>query len=91
MRKGKQRSALAIIVLIAVMGIFFVLTELGKLQESAAQLYCEQEQQYMEQFEYNYAMPEVDKLTKDWKAKAEIETNDKVLDAIEPTIIKNNN
>ena len=48
MRKGKQRSALAIIVLIAVMGIFFVLTELGKLQESAAQLYCEQEQQYIE-------------------------------------------
>lgn len=50
----------------------------------------EQEQQYMEQFEYNYAMPEMDNMTKQWKAKAEIEINDKVLKAIEPTIINNN-
>ena len=51
----------------------------------------EQEQQYMEQFEYNYAMPEMDNFTKEWKAKAEIETNEKVLKDIKATIVNNNN
>lgn len=51
----------------------------------------EQEQQYMEQIEYNYAMPEMDKLTKEWKAEADIETNKEVLESLKPTIVNNGN
>lgn len=48
MRKRKQRAALVIIILFAVAGSLFVLTELGRLRESSVQTYCEQEQQYVE-------------------------------------------
>lgn len=48
-----------------------------------------QEQQYMENFEYNSAIPELEKLTKKWKESAEIKPNKEVLNSIEPTITQN--
>lgn len=48
-----------------------------------------QEQQYMENFEYNSAIPELKKLTKKWKESAEIKPNKEVLNSIEPTITQN--
>lgn len=48
-----------------------------------------QEQQYMENFEYNAAIPELEKLTEKWRESAEIEPNEKVLNSIKPTITQN--
>lgn len=48
-----------------------------------------QEKEYMSEIEYNMATPEVDKLTKKWKADAKIDINDKIYDAVKPTIVNN--
>lgn len=49
----------------------------------------EQEKECMREYQLNYGTPKMDELTKKWKAEAKIEINDKVYDAIEPTIVSN--
>lgn len=49
-----------------------------------------QEQTFIENYKYSAASPEMEKLTKKWKAAAKIKINDSVYDNIEPTIVNNN-
>lgn len=48
-----------------------------------------QEKQYMENYEYNMAIPELQTLTKNWEKDAKTEINKKVFNSIKPTITKN--
>ena len=50
-----------------------------------------QEKQHLENIEYNSAIPELKKLTEKWKANASVKKNKKLLESIEPTIVKNSN